>query len=55
MADPREQLCRFAEDLYRQGLTHGTTGNISLRQSDGSLLITPTGASFGRLDPSACQ
>jgi len=52
MANPREQLCRFAEDLYRQGLTHGTTGNISLRQSDGSLLITPTGASFGRLDPS---
>lgn len=52
MADLREQLCEFALSMYKMGLTHGTTGNISARQSDGSLLISPTGASFASLDPS---
>jgi ribulose-5-phosphate 4-epimerase/fuculose-1-phosphate aldolase len=48
----REQICRFAESLYARGLTHGSTGNISARLADGRMLVTPTGSSFGFLDPS---
>ncbi len=47
----REALCDFARSLYERGLTHGSTGNISARTDDGGLLVSPTGTSFGRLDP----
>lgn len=47
----REQICRLAKSLFDRGLTHGSTGNISARASDGGLLVSPTGTSFGRLDP----
>ncbi len=47
----REQLCERARSLYDRGLTHGSTGNISARTEDGGLLVSPTGTSFGRLDP----
>lgn len=47
----REQLCQLAKSLFDRGLTHGSTGNISARTSDGGLLVSPTGTSFGRLDP----
>jgi len=48
----REQICELAKSLYDRQLTHGSTGNISARTEDGGLLVSPTGASFGRLDPS---
>ena len=47
----REEICRLAASLFDRGLTHGSTGNISVRLEDGGLLVTPTGSSFGRLDP----
>lgn len=47
----REQVCDLARSLYDRGLTHGSTGNISARTPDGGLLVSPTGTSFGRLDP----
>lgn len=47
----REDICRFAKSLYDRGLTHGSTGNISARTPDGRFLVTPTGSSFGFLDP----
>ncbi|MBJ3764053.1 aldolase [Maribius pontilimi] len=47
----RDQLCALARSLYDRGLTHGSTGNISARAPDGGLLVSPTGSSFGRLDP----
>jgi ribulose-5-phosphate 4-epimerase/fuculose-1-phosphate aldolase len=47
----REDICTFAKSIYDRGLTGGSTGNISARLSDGRLLVTPTGSSFGRLDP----
>ena len=47
----REQISLMAKSIYDGGLTHGSTGNISQRLSDGSLLVTPTGSSLGRLDP----
>lgn len=47
----RETLCHLAKSLFDRGLTHGSTGNISARTEDGGLLVSPTGTSFGRLDP----
>lgn len=47
----REQMCLLAKSLFDRGLTHGSTGNISARTDDGGLLVSPTGTSFGRLDP----
>lgn len=47
----RDQICDFARSLFDRGLTHGSTGNISARTEDGGLLVSPTGTSFGRLDP----
>lgn len=47
----RERVCLFARSLFERGLTNGSTGNISARLGDGSILVTPTGSSFGFLDP----
>lgn len=47
----REDICFWAESLFARGLTGGSSGNISARTEDGGLLVTPTGSSFGRLDP----
>ncbi|RAI02400.1 aldolase [Acuticoccus sediminis] len=47
----REEICLLARSLFDRGLTHGSTGNISARTPDGGLLVSPTGSSFGRLDP----
>jgi ribulose-5-phosphate 4-epimerase/fuculose-1-phosphate aldolase len=46
----RERLCALAKSLYDRGLTHGSTGNISVRWGDG-WLMTPTGSTLGMLDP----
>ncbi|MFZ3585097.1 aldolase [Loktanella sp. DJP18] len=47
----RELICDLARSFYDRGLTGGSSGNISARTEDGGLLATPTGSSFGRLDP----
>ncbi|WP_298970536.1 aldolase [uncultured Roseobacter sp.] len=47
----REQMCLLAKSLFDRGLTGGSTGNISARTAEGGLLVSPTGTSFGRLDP----
>lgn len=46
----REEIARLARSLFDRGLTFGSTGNISVRLDDG-WLMTPTGSSFGDLDP----
>ena len=46
----REALVMFGESLYARGYAHGSSGNLSVRFSDG-LLITPTNSCLGRLDP----
>jgi len=46
----REGIVRIARSMFERGLTHGSTGNISQRVDDG-WLMTPTGSSFGDLDP----
>ena len=47
----REDICFWAQSMFARGLTGGASGNISARTEDGGLLVTPTGACFGRLDP----
>lgn len=51
MADLRERVVALAGSMFARGLTHGSTGNISARDGDGRLIVTPTGSSFGRLEP----
>ena len=46
----REAIVTVAASLFERGYTHGSTGNISVPLDDG-LLVTPTGSSFGTLDP----
>jgi ribulose-5-phosphate 4-epimerase/fuculose-1-phosphate aldolase len=47
----RDELCRIGASMHSRGLTHGSTGNLSARLSDGGYLMTPTGSSLGELDP----
>ena len=47
----RQDICRLGQSLFNRGLTHGSSGNISARLSDGSVLCTPTNVSLGFLDP----
>ncbi|MFJ5840438.1 3-oxo-tetronate 4-phosphate decarboxylase [Streptomyces shenzhenensis] len=46
----RALLVRTARSLFTRGLTHGSTGNLSVRLADGSLLLTPTGSSLGTVE-----
>lgn len=48
----REQIVEHGRSLYDRGLTPGSSGNISVRLTDG-FLITPTNSCLGRLDPEA--
>ena len=50
-AQAREGICRYGRSLFERGLTPGSSGNISVRLADGTLLATPTNASLGSLDP----
>jgi len=47
----RDEICSCGASLFNRGLTHGSTGNISVRLDDGGWLMTPTGSSLGLLDP----
>jgi ribulose-5-phosphate 4-epimerase/fuculose-1-phosphate aldolase len=47
----REDICAIGSSLFERGLTHGSTGNISVRLPNGGWLMTPTGSSLGSLDP----
>jgi 3-dehydro-4-phosphotetronate decarboxylase len=47
----RDALVETGRSLHTRGLTFGSTGNLSLRLSDGCWLMTPTNASLGSLDP----
>lgn len=47
----RDTLVKYGTWLYNRGLAHGSSGNISVRLEDGSILISPTNSSLGDLDP----
>ncbi|MDT0543569.1 MULTISPECIES: 3-oxo-tetronate 4-phosphate decarboxylase [Streptomyces] len=46
----RALLVRTARSLFTRGLTHCSTGNLSVRLAGGSLLLTPTGSSLGTVE-----
>jgi ribulose-5-phosphate 4-epimerase/fuculose-1-phosphate aldolase len=46
----RMQMVQVGAALYDRGLTPGRTGNLSVRVGD-EIMITPTNACLGRLDP----
>ena len=48
----RERIAMHGKSLFDRGLTGGSSGNISVRLSDG-FLVTPTNSCLGRLDPDA--
>ncbi|WP_420963174.1 3-oxo-tetronate 4-phosphate decarboxylase [Brucella sp. IR073] len=47
----RDEIMRVGKSLFDRGLTSGSTGNISVRLSNGEILMTPTNASLGGLEP----
>ena len=47
----RDAICETGLSLFSRGLTFGSTGNISVRLTDGGWIMTPTNASLGKLDP----
>lgn len=50
----REEICRIGQSLFSRGYVHATAGNISVRLDEaegGGLLMTPTDACLGFLDP----
>ena len=50
MSDARSQIVDLGASMFARRLTFGRTGNLSVR--DGSdILVTPTGASLGALEP----
>lgn len=49
----RTDIAELGASFFRRGLTFGRTGNLSARDDDGSVLLTPTGVALDRLDPAA--
>lgn len=46
----RNEVIAAARSLFGRGLTHGRTGNISVRAGE-HILVTPTGVSLGTVEP----
>ncbi|MCD8349376.1 MAG: aldolase [Planctomycetaceae bacterium] len=47
----RDAMAQLGESLFARGYAVGGAGNLSARLPDGSILVTPTNSSLGRLDP----
>ena len=45
------QMIQIAVEMYRKDFIAGSAGNLSARLPDGSVLITPSGANKGKLQP----
>jgi L-fuculose-phosphate aldolase len=44
--NPKDAVLAAAKDMLRRGLVEGTAGNISARQKDGNLVITPSSVDY---------
>ena len=49
---PQELIVEFMNRIYRRKLTTTSGGNLSIRDSEGNIWITPTGKDKGTLSPS---
>lgn len=47
----RERVARVARQLVSSGLVTGTSGNVSVRVPEGSVLVTPTGLDYEAMGP----
>jgi len=52
LTPPREQITEIISRIYRRGLTTTSGGNVSIRDDEGNVWITPTGVDKGSLKPS---
>jgi L-fuculose-phosphate aldolase len=50
-AQQRQGLIAACRELSRRGLTHGTSGNISLRRDAQHFFVSPTGMHYHALEP----
>lgn len=51
MLHPRDQLVAIMNRIYRNGMTTLSGGNLSIRDEDDSIWITPAGVDKGKLRP----
>lgn len=47
----REAVVQACRDLTRCGLSHGTSGNVSVRRDESGFFISPTGIAYDTLEP----
>jgi ribulose-5-phosphate 4-epimerase/fuculose-1-phosphate aldolase len=52
MHDQRTAIATWGCRLWQRGYAPGSSGNISVRLDDGSILVTPTNSCLGVLEPS---
>ena len=45
-----EAVLAAAKEMLRRGLTEGTAGNISARQEDGTIVVTPTSVDYDLME-----
>jgi L-fuculose-phosphate aldolase len=50
-ANLREEIVDCCRLMSAKGLVAGTQGNVSARDKDGTILVTPSGMSKGELEP----
>jgi len=48
---PRDQLVAIMNRIYRNGMTTLSGGNLSIRDDDDSIWITPAGVRQGQAEP----
>jgi L-fuculose-phosphate aldolase len=48
--DAPNAVLAAAKDMLRRGLVEGTAGNISARQEDGTIVITPSSVDYGEME-----
>jgi L-fuculose-phosphate aldolase len=51
MTDHRAAVVAACRELARRGLTHGTSGNVSLRRDRQHFFVSPTGMAYDALEP----
>lgn len=51
LSSAKREIAHFGSLLYERGMLAGIGGNISVRLSDGRIVITPSGLAKGRLSP----
>jgi L-fuculose-phosphate aldolase len=49
--EARQEIARYAHLVWERGLVAGSSGNISMRLGDGTIVATPTGRSLRSVTP----